>query len=159
MITCKFKHFSLHLRFTTMRNTLRKVREKNWNPRPTLNTSSIADLFKYENQNPMLGNTGSAHNPTFLNAPSHIGRSGYTNPRHVTFQDSRQEFQIAPGPFTRNTDRFSTKLIPKLFCAYTNKCTHCALCKFNPQNEQTSWHILNMLHTGISGMTVRKGNA
>lgn len=68
------------------------------------NTGSVTDpLFlvtpnrpepRYE---PMLGTTGSAYDPTFLNAPSPIGRSGYTNPRQVTFQDSRQEFQIAPG--------------------------------------------------------------
>lgn len=70
---------------------------------------------------PMLGTTGSAFDPTILNAPSPIGRSGYTNPRQVTFQDSGQ-IQDCTRSFTQYTDRFSTKLVPKLFCAYTNTC-------------------------------------
>lgn len=114
---------------------------------------------------PMLGTTGSAYDPTFLNVPSPIGRSGYTNPRQVTFQDSRQEFQIAPG----HSHSTQTDFPPNWYPSYSVPIqTHAPLHtkwlnQINltpiPLNGQITWHIFNMLHTGIGGMTVRKRNA
>lgn len=114
---------------------------------------------------PMLGTTGSAYDPTILNTPSPIGRSGYTNPRQVTFQDSRQEFQIAPG----HSHSTQTDFPPNWYPSYSVPIqTHAPLHtkwlnQINltpiPLNGQITWHIFNMLHTGIGGMTVRKRNA